>query len=264
MGIHSLHYTSSVLGRKTNLSDTYNVFVQNILFSKAQTLGKGRNCNKFDGTFISSSLWSTPASLVVPFPETNLSASTDRVNLLLPVQMGIHSLHYTPSVLGRKTNLSDMYNVFVQKILFSEILVILLLTSVMVQNLGAHVHNHLCKRDALEDDEASNRKNKINIVVTVKNAQHDNCQETTQTTTPTSNTTCQETTTESFTCVKPGSYPNPDNCTDFFICHKNGAIPGLERVKMSCPSGQAFDYKEHKCTPGAAISCLSQKSLSLS
>nr|XP_023020653.1 uncharacterized protein LOC111509191 isoform X2 [Leptinotarsa decemlineata] len=145
-----------------------------------------------------------------------------------------------------------------------QILVILLLTSVMVQNLGAHVHNHLCKRDALEDDEASNRKNKINIVVTVKNAQHDNCQETTQTTTPTSNTTCQETTTESFTCVKPGSYPNPDNCTDFFICHKNGAIPGLERVKMSCPSGQAFDYKEHKCTPGAAISCLSQKSLSLS
>ncbi|CAH1160215.1 unnamed protein product [Phaedon cochleariae] len=78
-------------------------------------------------------------------------------------------------------------------------------------------------------------------------------------TTPSPTPTCSSdsTTPESFTCTKPGTFPNPESCSDFYVCHQNGGKGGLERVKLSCPSGLAFDRERSECTKRAAAECLS-------
>lgn len=88
------------------------------------------------------------------------------------------------------------------------------------------------------------------------------CEETT--TTP---TVCEEVTTiptitncqtpEAFMCTKEGTFGDPGNCDDFFICHrKSRSDPTLKSIKMSCPDGTAFDEDVKQCTERARAQCL--------
>nr|CAI5824642.1 unnamed protein product [Callosobruchus analis] len=70
------------------------------------------------------------------------------------------------------------------------------------------------------------------------------------------------TTTELFVCSKPGTYPSPDKCSDFYICHKKEeGNNGMERIKLSCPKGMTFDKNIKKCTARTDAACLKSKKL---
>ncbi|KAG5870261.1 hypothetical protein JTB14_012271 [Gonioctena quinquepunctata] len=111
-------------------------------------------------------------------------------------------------------------------------------------------HKRLCKRHV--SGHAGCHKRKVSVVVTIKSSGQDPSQDEPQKTTPMGPTTDrQETTTQTLVCFNPGTFPNPNNCTDFFICQKLGNTSELEKVDMSCPKGMAFDRKENKCFPDA-------------
>nr|CAH7747990.1 unnamed protein product [Callosobruchus chinensis] len=72
----------------------------------------------------------------------------------------------------------------------------------------------------------------------------------------------QTSTTELFVCSKPGTYPSPDKCSDFYICHKKEeGSNGMERIKLSCPKGMMFDKNIKKCTARTDATCLKSTKL---
>ncbi|VEN46265.1 unnamed protein product [Callosobruchus maculatus] len=72
----------------------------------------------------------------------------------------------------------------------------------------------------------------------------------------------ESTTTELFVCSKPGTFPSPDKCSDFYICHKKDeSSNGMERIKLSCPKGMTFDKNIKKCTSRTDATCLKSKKL---
>nr|CAH7765139.1 unnamed protein product [Callosobruchus chinensis] len=72
----------------------------------------------------------------------------------------------------------------------------------------------------------------------------------------------QTPTTELFVCSKPGTYPSPDKCSDFYICHKKEeGGNAMERIKLSCPKGMTFDKNIKKCTARTDATCLKSTKL---
>ncbi|CAH2003056.1 unnamed protein product [Acanthoscelides obtectus] len=66
-----------------------------------------------------------------------------------------------------------------------------------------------------------------------------------------------ETCTETFICAKPGTFPSPNKCSDFYICHKKDEESNaMERIKLSCPKGMTFDKNIKKCTSRTDAACL--------
>lgn len=55
-----------------------------------------------------------------------------------------------------------------------------------------------------------------------------------------------------FVCQKEGSFANPINCRQFYICYHNDTEP----IDVTCPKGFAFDTTERKCTRKAARQCI--------
>lgn len=66
--------------------------------------------------------------------------------------------------------------------------------------------------------------------------------------TPCSKEASVETTTEEiFKCVRSGTFANPDNPNEFYICHKQAEYD-FEKIKLSCPRGMTFDKRIKKCS----------------
>lgn len=96
---------------------------------------------------------------------------------------------------------------------------------------------------------------KLEVVVTLDNPE-DSC-----TTSRTTTTFCsdllglpkfaaldQSSSKETILCTEPGSYANPDNSNDFFICQrKDDDNTGMEKIELTCPKGMVFDKDIKKC-----------------
>lgn len=47
-----------------------------------------------------------------------------------------------------------------------------------------------------------------------------------------------------FICEAEGTFPNPYNCRQFYICFRSEMPP----IEVTCPRGFAFDSEDRKCT----------------
>jgi hypothetical protein len=59
---------------------------------------------------------------------------------------------------------------------------------------------------------------------------------------------------DNFTCTRPGRFPNPENCSQYYLCVKI-ETDELNLSYMTCPNALVFDPESQECTTTDNYAC---------